>query len=65
MRNVINLREYRRLPGMFTPDTIMDRDLLRSAGWKGGTLIYEAEIDNLLTIVSAAGFWLSTPALRD
>ena len=62
---VINLREYPRLPGYFTPDTIRDRDLLRAAGWKGSTLIKDCEIDTLLTVVSREGYWLSTPIKDD
>ena len=62
---VIHLREYRRLPGYFTPDTIRDRDLLRGAGWQGSTLIPDYQIDAVLEVVSASGYWLSIIALRD
>ena len=65
MNLVIRLRNYRRLPGYFTPDTIRDRELLRAIGWTGGTLISEGAMDTLLGAVSKAGCWLSTAALRD
>jgi hypothetical protein len=65
MGNVIRLREYRRLPGYLTPDTVRDRKLIRACGWKGATLFSEATVNILLEVVSSAGFWLSTPVLRD